>query len=143
MIRRPPRSTLFPYTTLFRSPSAAAGTSRHYALGGALTHDADVLELLRARGHVQDDRPVADPHVAGDLVGHAVVAPHQIGAEGLVVLERDHPVRLILARGGLAELRQLLVPRGIGHLHGQLMGELPSSILREPRTRDGPRVTRL
>src|SRR3712207_7046550 len=32
MIRRPPRSTLFPYTTLFRSscgtsPSAAAGTS--------------------------------------------------------------------------------------------------------------------
>src|SRR2546430_8952525 len=27
MIRRPPRSTLFPYTTLFRSSSAAAGSS--------------------------------------------------------------------------------------------------------------------
>src|SRR6476661_10551766 len=26
MIRRPPRSTLFPYTTLFRSPSRAART---------------------------------------------------------------------------------------------------------------------
>src|SRR5258705_7903616 len=25
MIRRPPRSTLFPYTTLFRSPSVAPG----------------------------------------------------------------------------------------------------------------------
>src|SRR3712207_7558544 len=25
MIRRPPRSTLFPYTTLFRSPASAAG----------------------------------------------------------------------------------------------------------------------
>src|SRR2546429_2818609 len=25
MIRRPPRSTLFPYTTLFRSPAPAAG----------------------------------------------------------------------------------------------------------------------
>src|SRR5258708_23865629 len=25
MIRRPPRSTLFPYTTLFRSPAARAG----------------------------------------------------------------------------------------------------------------------
>src|SRR2546427_4669109 len=25
MIRRPPRSTLFPYTTLFRSPAAAGG----------------------------------------------------------------------------------------------------------------------
>src|SRR5690348_17920459 len=28
MIRRPPRSTLFPYTTLFRSPSAIALTVR-------------------------------------------------------------------------------------------------------------------
>src|SRR3712207_7715153 len=27
MIRRPPRSTLFPYTTLFRSPAAAADVS--------------------------------------------------------------------------------------------------------------------
>src|SRR2546427_3023787 len=27
MIRRPPRSTLFPYTTLFRSPRATARTS--------------------------------------------------------------------------------------------------------------------
>src|SRR3712207_8522366 len=41
MIRRPPRSTLFPYTTLFRSDLAEhhAGTSFHYAgisLGGAV-----------------------------------------------------------------------------------------------------------
>src|SRR3712207_7739926 len=28
MIRRPPRSTLFPYTTLFRSPRGAAGRLR-------------------------------------------------------------------------------------------------------------------
>src|SRR5256885_5913403 len=28
MIRRPPRSTLFPYTTLFRSPSCSRGRSR-------------------------------------------------------------------------------------------------------------------
>src|SRR6478672_12502935 len=28
MIRRPPRSTLFPYTTLFRSPSTAAAAPR-------------------------------------------------------------------------------------------------------------------
>src|SRR2546422_10629463 len=27
MIRRPPRSTLFPYTTLFRSPAARPGSS--------------------------------------------------------------------------------------------------------------------
>src|SRR3712207_7674867 len=36
MIRRPPRSTLFPYTTLFRSPGRAAGVGfRRRAAGGA------------------------------------------------------------------------------------------------------------
>src|SRR3989442_6467986 len=29
MIRRPPRSTLFPYTTLFRSPGKAGGDTSH------------------------------------------------------------------------------------------------------------------
>src|SRR5436189_3614770 len=35
MIRRPPRSTLFPYTTLFRSPSTAAATTTPSAAPGA------------------------------------------------------------------------------------------------------------
>src|SRR2546425_1729950 len=55
MIRRPPRSTLFPYTTLFRSAVvgerlAPAGLPR----GGDERHAAD-LQLLwrREEGHVQ------------------------------------------------------------------------------------------
>src|SRR5437773_3794019 len=38
MIRRPPRSTLFPYTTLFRSgePRGAAGRARPAGRGGRL-----------------------------------------------------------------------------------------------------------
>src|SRR5256885_2780448 len=41
MIRRPPRSTLFPYTTLFRSaPFAGIVTSRNYDVG-ALLNPAD------------------------------------------------------------------------------------------------------
>src|SRR2546430_9398098 len=32
MIRRPPRSTLFPYTTLFRSPVASVGNLDTYGL---------------------------------------------------------------------------------------------------------------
>src|SRR3712207_8595435 len=35
MIRRPPRSTLFPYTTLFRSPGPGPGVA---ALGGRPRH---------------------------------------------------------------------------------------------------------
>src|SRR5258707_10939355 len=42
MIRRPPRSTLFPYTTLFRSPPGVRGSPPGSALslhnGGPVTH---------------------------------------------------------------------------------------------------------
>src|SRR2546421_13080427 len=34
MIRRPPRSTLFPYTTLFRSRAAAQGVAGYRGRGG-------------------------------------------------------------------------------------------------------------
>src|SRR2546429_3631370 len=52
MIRRPPRSTLFPYTTLFRSVEAITrGVIEqvvHVAGRGYTRHDL-------ARGHVEDD----------------------------------------------------------------------------------------
>src|SRR3989441_13208726 len=41
MIRRPPRSTLFPYTTLFRSRREPEHAGRHHALVG----DAVALDL--------------------------------------------------------------------------------------------------
>src|SRR5947209_11982243 len=41
MIRRPPRSTLFPYTTLFRSPSPTCGCAR--------TESLRVLRVCRGR----------------------------------------------------------------------------------------------
>src|SRR5688572_32400088 len=44
MIRRPPRSTLFPYTTLFRSPATNYGTSYLRANGGS---QPDVETYLR------------------------------------------------------------------------------------------------
>src|SRR5437773_10297342 len=45
MIRRPPRSTLFPYTTLFRSPGASQ--HQHDPLGSA--HRAPPLQLRERR----------------------------------------------------------------------------------------------
>src|SRR2546421_8188290 len=38
MIRRPPRSTLFPYTTLFRSISRAAGLAKVIGLVGVYSY---------------------------------------------------------------------------------------------------------
>src|SRR5258708_15893361 len=46
MIRRPPRSTLFPYTTLFRSDPQ---------LGTALAH---ACQMERRRGEIPDAEPV-------------------------------------------------------------------------------------
>src|SRR5256886_12269655 len=66
MIRRPPRSTLFPYTTLFRSaPFQPRGTDVAVILD-LMIHDLDlVLELVGA--DVSDVRatgiPILTPHV--------------------------------------------------------------------------------
>src|SRR3712207_7344505 len=57
MIRRPPRSTLFPYTTLFRSPLPAGGEQRPPLLPPA----------LGAEGPERERRQAAHP----DLPGHA------------------------------------------------------------------------
>src|SRR5437762_8078807 len=48
MIRRPPRSTLFPYTTLFRSTIQAAGLSILVAVSDALARSDDLDSALHA-----------------------------------------------------------------------------------------------
>src|SRR5256885_5781438 len=55
MIRRPPRSTLFPYTTLFRSPDAPAGWVPHLVQSG---EHGDLVAIPANSGA---DLP-ADPH---------------------------------------------------------------------------------
>src|SRR3712207_7669321 len=47
MIRRPPRSTLFPYTTLFRSADAAQGLNLSRGLEHAATNAIDPFQLVR------------------------------------------------------------------------------------------------
>src|SRR5258708_26904323 len=42
MIRRPPRSTLFPYTTLFRSPRERERPARARGVGRGPVRDSDV-----------------------------------------------------------------------------------------------------
>src|SRR3712207_8133111 len=59
MIRRPPRSTLFPYTTLFRSREHVRGPHR---VGAAEVDRADQVRARRA-WHVRDQRAVARPGV--------------------------------------------------------------------------------
>src|SRR3712207_9498136 len=56
MIRRPPRSTLFPYTTLFRSTAAAASDSRTMArrvlMTGVLWRSEEHTSELQSRQYL-------------------------------------------------------------------------------------------
>src|SRR3712207_8078523 len=54
MIRRPPRSTLFPYTTLFRSAGPARGGR---AAGAARALDPGRAAVRARRAHARRDRP--------------------------------------------------------------------------------------
>src|SRR3712207_7543892 len=72
MIRRPPRSTLFPYTTLFRSAAGArqrraARLSRARDRGLADRDRADPRDRARALGRLREGQ-------LGDRRGHRAVA---------------------------------------------------------------------
>src|SRR2546429_9895715 len=57
MIRRPPRSTLFPYTTLFRSEGQAHGVALN--LHVALLHDVEESDLYLA-GEVRSEEHTSE-----------------------------------------------------------------------------------
>src|SRR2546422_6616621 len=70
MIRRPPRSTLFPYTTLFRSLA-----------GAEHPHDLAVLRLV-SHGRAEDAPliPVEPPQVDGHVGAGGGAATHEPAA---------------------------------------------------------------
>src|SRR2546426_5322136 len=67
MIRRPPRSTLFPYTTLFRS------------LRGGADHGVGAARLFEAHGGRAHLRPRRRAHLGADGGGGGSLAPPEIG----------------------------------------------------------------
>src|SRR3989441_11921996 len=82
MIRRPPRSTLFPYTTLFRSPTAAEGGSAavraaaYSGRGRRLTPTVVSAVIPRVVEHAAGVAPRVRSLLEEDLaVDHGVVDP--------------------------------------------------------------------
>src|SRR2546421_4733067 len=85
MIRRPPRSTLFPYTTLFRSRARAKpmrefskGMLQRIGLAQAIIHDPEILVLdepvtgLDPLGIRQTDRKSTRLNSSHDQISYAV-----------------------------------------------------------------------
>src|SRR2546429_317126 len=112
MIRRPPRSTLFPYTTLFRSaPERFAVGALHDAVVRVETpgvengRDARAQPLVLVGAGVEDLEGLADQHLARGLehlADLAVAVDH--GA-----IARDHE-----ADGGGFERQPVI------YIHGQI-----------------------
>src|SRR3712207_8183549 len=68
MIRRPPRSTLFPYTTLFRSAVRQRQRGGGLELVGLQQVGEQRLEQRLAVREAPVDRADADPRPAGDVL---------------------------------------------------------------------------
>src|SRR5216683_7115640 len=52
MIRRPPRSTLFPYTTLFRPDDARTGHAHHPGAGDHVHRSEEHMSELQSRSDI-------------------------------------------------------------------------------------------
>src|SRR2546421_9691663 len=102
MIRRPPRSTLFPYTTLFRSPGqlhAEPGLLERLALGGVGDGLTEVDESTgkRPQSTAGIDRAAREENPAvllGNRAGHhlriEIEDEAAAGAHGLLALIGRH-----------------------------------------------------
>src|SRR2546430_17111318 len=91
MIRRPPRSTLFPYTTLFRSADVATHLRASVRAGrSTLEIDEDVEAFIRGRGATPAFKgyrgfPATVCVSVNDEVVHGIPSPHRRIAEGVIV----------------------------------------------------------
>src|SRR3712207_7174131 len=69
MIRRPPRSTLFPYTTLFRSAEAARVVCHHRAVGEVRRQRGEAARLHWLADHEKRWAAVGGRQGAVDVIG--------------------------------------------------------------------------
>src|SRR2546426_6100905 len=89
MIRRPPRSTLFPYTTLFRSGQQDQGAVEHVAEEGRHLHAL----LLRDRLHHEVGR-VADVRV-GDRKSTRLNSSHLVISYAVFCLKKKNKYGIV------------------------------------------------
>src|SRR2546422_7461744 len=113
MIRRPPRSTLFPYTTLFRSYRAQAGELRARGRVSAVIGWPPVFSAeLTPREHVRAYGVVAGAELDVDaVIRFAGLDP--VAARPVRLLSAGEQARLALALGLSAPADVYLIDEGL------------------------------
>src|SRR5258708_17162460 len=86
MIRRPPRSTLFPYTTLFRSPDRAAGHPPLFHIRMDFFPDRDLCPSLHVLGLPRIEIP--EPRHILDRKSTRLNSSHQIISYAVFCLKK-------------------------------------------------------
>src|SRR5947209_16460406 len=111
MIRQPPRSTLFPYTTLFRSKAAREGTRFSHAgaiiEGGRGTHAGKVKALREAGAAVVDafgELPGAVVEILQRMKGQSLMSEADKNAVWNTAITRIEPNRVAVRGYDIAEL---------------------------------------
>src|SRR3989441_7063856 len=107
MIRRPPRSTLFPYTTLFRSLErmVAAGILKSVPLRDSVAATSVGLvdeTMLLDLAYEEDSRAQVDMNVI--MTGTGRFVEIQATAEGRPFVGEEHQRLLTLAAAGIRDL---------------------------------------
>src|SRR5258708_24503629 len=92
MIRRPPRSTLFPYTTLFRSRRLCSSHCPHYVCSDQSTHEVDSGRLGNASIRRGVRRRVN--RVGGDRKSTRLNSSHQIISYAVFCLKKKITSRI-------------------------------------------------
>src|SRR5688572_30966840 len=113
MLRRPPRSTLFPYTTLFRSPLSVRrnpalihpGAEEHF-LGDQYGVERRAAAEIIANG--PHPEPAADRRIGAHFGDQHFVLARRVDRPELLVAFREHERRVGLQRLGDALRLELL-----------------------------------
>src|SRR2546427_1596486 len=130
MIRRPPRSTLFPYTTLFRSardpgpgfaPARRGAARHHFTEGGVEAHlvaavaqglceRARYLELLGIEDHARVGAPPENRIALGKPRKNAAAVTLEQALGGEISARGEQPVRMLERRLDRRKRRVALQP---------------------------------
>src|SRR3712207_937802 len=90
MIRRPPRSTLFPYTTLFRSEANGSGEPQGIVCGAHNFAPGDLVVVILPGGVLPGDFEISARKTYGHVSAGMICSARELGLgedhEGIIVL---------------------------------------------------------